>query len=113
MAITAPITYGTTTLDGTEQELYQDAGYEPLAIFLDFSGLSAGDVIYIRTYGKVLPTGAFIQLDRTPVIGDDAIADGDYGYKSIFFDLPYGIKWTVEQASGGAFDVPWLVTKVV
>lgn len=109
MAITAPVSSGTTTLDGTEQTVYESAGYEPLSILLDFTLSVGGNTTVIRTYGKALSAGAYVLVDVTTVIG----AVTEKGYKSIFFDFPYGLKWTLQRTAGANFNVPWSVDKVV
>lgn len=109
MAITAPVSSGTTTLDGTEQTVYESAGYEPLSILLDFTLSVGANTTIIRTYGKALSAGSYVLVDATTVSG----APAEPGYKSIFFDFPYGLKWTLEMTGGTAFDVPWSVDKVV
>jgi hypothetical protein len=98
-AFDAPIE-GTVTMDGTEVVVVQDEitgnPTRHLEGWIDLSPMQAGDVVVIRMYVKLTPTGDYVKYAEETYTDAQALP----ALHIVTLPARYGIKLTMQQTAG-------------
>jgi len=103
-------TGGSLTTDGAVQDVYINAApagvYEPLALKLDLTGMTAAETVIVRTLYQIRPAPAIpILEDLVTYVGVQALP-----LKHVALEPNrYGIQVTLQCSAGGPIDVDWEV----
>jgi len=99
---------GTTTTDGTEQDIYEEDEAHPFSLECwnsDLSNMIAGHSVRFRIYKKNISGGAYIQVSDDPTYtytGVQSPAMADFLVRH--FNM-YGLKVTMELLAGANIDI--------
>jgi len=102
-------TGGTITTNGAVQNVYINnapAGvYEPLAITLDLTGMTAAETIVVTLSYRNGPGAAMVVYDQVTYVGVQPV-----GSKGVIIDLipnRYGVLVTLQATAGGPINIVW------